>query len=161
MSGDESFNFSFSGLKTAVVNLLKTNEGRIGAGITVNDIAKNGDWQRDSSAVPVPDFSVNKITVNDIAASFQEAAVDVLVEKTVRAAVERGAKSVWLAGGVAANSLLRLKMKKKSDENGFSFSCPPLKYCTDNAAMVAMAGYWISRENRPGLPLSPSPGCSL
>ncbi|MCP6720164.1 MAG: tRNA (adenosine(37)-N6)-threonylcarbamoyltransferase complex transferase subunit TsaD [Patescibacteria group bacterium] len=77
----------------------------------------------------------------DIAASFQQAAIDVLVEKTVRAAKEFRAKSIMLSGGVAANKILRRKLKIKSSKLKASFFVAPTKFNTDNAAMIAVAAY--------------------
>ena len=74
----------------------------------------------------------------DLAASFQAAVVDVLVEKTKRAAQEYGVEQILLAGGVAANKLLRQEMSKRS---ALPVLCPPIYLCTDNAAMVAAAAY--------------------
>ncbi len=82
---------------------------------------------------------VNKI---DVASSFQQAAIDVLVEKTLRAAKEFGAKSVMLSGGVAANKALRKSLKTKSSELKANFFVPDFKYNLDNAAMIATAGYF-------------------
>ena len=77
--------------------------------------------------------------VNDLAASFQEAVVDVLVGKTIRAAKEFDAKNILVAGGVSANLLLRESIQEKAPCPVY---IPPLNLCTDNAAMVAAAGYY-------------------
>lgn len=111
--GEGSYNFSFSGLKTAVLNYL-------------NKAAQKG----------------TEIKSADLAASFQTSVVEVLVEKTINAASEYGVKTILLAGGVAANSMLRDNLKKRCQEEGFSLYYPPLEYCTDNAAMIACAGYY-------------------
>jgi tRNA N6-adenosine threonylcarbamoyltransferase len=103
----DSHDFSFSGLKTAVLRVVDRREER-------------------------------GLSVEDVAASFQESVVDVLVEKTRRAAAEFGVKQVLLAGGVAANALLREQMRARVD---LPVVYPPLEYCTDNAAMVGAAGY--------------------
>ena len=113
--GDDSrFDFSFSGLKTAVINHLY-------------------HARRKGEAVKIP----------DLAASFQEALVEVLVEKTVSAARVYGARAVLMAGGVAANSHLRRFMEQRlaSDLPHTAFHVPPLELCTDNAAMIAAAAY--------------------
>lgn len=102
------YEFSFSGLKTAVLYYLRDHT------------------------------DANRA---DIAASFQQAAVDVLVAKTIRAAKQFGAKSVLLSGGVASNKLLRKTLGKESEKIGCSFFVPDLKYNQDNAAMIAVAGY--------------------
>ncbi|RKY02315.1 tRNA (adenosine(37)-N6)-threonylcarbamoyltransferase complex transferase subunit TsaD [Candidatus Poribacteria bacterium] len=109
-SGD--YNFSFSGLKTAVRNfVMKAKaEGRLPR-------------------------------VEDIAASFQKAVVDVLVEKTIAAAEERGVSAVAVVGGVAANSKLREEMSARAAELGMAVYFPPMSLCTDNAAMIAGLAY--------------------
>jgi N6-L-threonylcarbamoyladenine synthase len=103
----DSYDFSFSGLKTAVLRIVKAHR----------------------HALPV---------VN-LAASFQVAVVDVLVEKAKRAAEEHHAEQILLAGGVSANKLLRQEMTERSD---LPVLCPPISLCTDNAAMVAGAAYF-------------------
>jgi N6-L-threonylcarbamoyladenine synthase len=112
LSGNKSLDFSFSGLKTAVRTFL----------------AKR-------SKEETPRFSIP-----DISASFQEAATDVLVSKTVLAANKNNLNRVVLTGGVAANSNLRTKMKNAGLSNGFSTHFPKSVFCTDNAAMIALAG---------------------
>ena len=128
----ESLDFSFSGLKTAVINYLKKQEE---SGISV-----------DSSA---------------LAAGFQDAVVDVLTKKTLRAAKENRVKTVLLCGGVAANATLREQFEKSCKKSGFAFFSPPLILCTDNAAMVARAA--IANKNRTSLlpTLSPQPNISF
>lgn len=110
---EDSFDFSFSGLKSSVLNYLNR--------------AKQMDEQ---------------VNIPDIAASFQEAVVDVLVTKTVRAAVEKGINTITLAGGVAANQYLRQKLLAVAKRCGIKVICPQLIYCTDNAAMIGCAGYF-------------------
>lgn len=110
---EDNFDFSFSGLKTAVLNYLNSLE------------------QRDQS-----------YSVADVAASFQQAVVDVLVDKTIKAAQKIGVTRIALAGGVAANSLLRGYMKRKAEECGFEVYYPSPVLCTDNAAMIACAAYY-------------------
>jgi N6-L-threonylcarbamoyladenine synthase len=107
---DDTLDFSFSGLKTAVIRYLD--------GL---------------SAEP---------HLPHIAASLQEAIVDVLVDHTFRAAQERGVKQVLIAGGVAANSRLQSAMKSKGEELGIKVIAPPPILCTDNAAMAAAAAYF-------------------
>ncbi|MDO9545589.1 MAG: tRNA (adenosine(37)-N6)-threonylcarbamoyltransferase complex transferase subunit TsaD [Pelolinea sp.] len=106
----DSWDFSFSGLKTAVLREVK-------------------NLQSDGVIIPV----------NDVAASFQTAVVDILVEKTFSAAEQFGAQHIIVAGGVSANRALR---KAISSQNQFQVHIPPLKLCTDNAAMIAAAGYF-------------------
>lgn len=105
---DDGFNFSFSGLKTAVLRQTKR-------------------------------YQPDKMPVADLAASFQEAVVDVLVTKTVSAAEQYGVTAVHLAGGVSANSGLRAAMKA---ELSIPVRYPPPILCTDNAAMIAAAAHW-------------------
>ena len=111
--GENSLDFSFSGLKSAVLNFL-------------NQSRQKG----------------KEIRIPDLAASFQQAVVDVLVEKTMRAAKLKGVSTVILAGGVAANSSLRAALERTCRESGLRLNLPPLSYCTDNAAMIAAAGYY-------------------
>jgi len=116
-SGEDNYDFSFSGLKTAVLRTLQ------------------GQYPGLKSDDPLPPDA----PVTDLAASFQTALVDVLVEKTTRAALEHGAKEVFIAGGVSANSALRAGMIQRV---GLPVRVPPLALCTDNAAMIAGAGYY-------------------
>lgn len=113
---DDSLNFSFSGLKSSVINHINRGKQR---GEVIN--------------------------INDIAASFQMAVVDVLTEK-VRRTIERyDIKAFALAGGVAANSLLRDRIKKLFDGR-YPYFIPPMEYCTDNGAMIACRGYYLYKE---------------
>jgi len=105
----EGYDFSFSGLKTAVVNHGRNN----------------------------PDLNVA-----DVAASFQAAAVDVLVAKARRAAADTGATSICIGGGVAANSLLRKRIVEACEQDGIAAFVPSRELCTDNAAMIAAAAWW-------------------
>jgi N6-L-threonylcarbamoyladenine synthase len=114
------YEFSFSGIKTAVWLYLKS-QGK-------------ERWQS---------------RMADIAASFQEAVVDMLVAPTVNATRACGVKRIVLSGGVAANSRLREKMKEKADAEGLEVFFPSPKFCTDNGAMIALAGYhWLKRGRR-------------
>jgi len=126
------YDFSFSGLKTAVVNFVN----------------------RESSRVPRVTNHEQRIT--DIVASFQAALVDVLVEKTIRAAREFNCQTITIAGGVSANSSLRQKMQEKAAEKGLTLILPPLAYCTDNAAMIGCAAFYkLAAGQSSGLELSP------
>ena len=102
---------------------------------------------------------------DDICASFQAAAVETLVTKTIRAARARKAKTVFLAGGVAANRLLRetLVAAAKKELDGVEAVIPPFEYCTDNAAMIAMAGYFrLSKKKQDGWEgMEPDPSWEL
>ena len=106
----DGYNFSFSGLKTAVLRLVKSFDGK-------------------------------ELPVNDICASIQECVSKTLVKKLKKALIERGYNQVVIAGGVAANSEIRKKVFALSDE-GFIVKAPAMKYCTDNASMVASCAYF-------------------
>ena len=86
-----------------------------------------------------------KLSPADLCASFQQAVIDVLVEKTLIAAEEFGVQRISLAGGVAANQPLRLALEQNCRQRGLSFYVPRFEYCTDNGAMIAMAGYQMAR----------------
>ncbi|WP_010242090.1 tRNA (adenosine(37)-N6)-threonylcarbamoyltransferase complex transferase subunit TsaD [Peptoniphilus rhinitidis] len=124
MIKDENYNFSFSGLKTAVLNYLNSSKLR-GEEIVVEDVCK----------------------------SFQEAVVDVLLEKTFRLAKEKKLDKVVLSGGVSANSRIREAFVEKGKKENIKIFYPDLKLCTDNAAMIASAAYYnyisgkVEKEN--------------
>lgn len=129
----DHFDFSFSGLKTAVLH--HTRE-------------MSPDQRRDSAP--------------DVAASFQAAVVDVLVAKTIRAAVSCGVRDVLVAGGVAANRVLRERMAATAHEHRLSLFIPPPPLCTDNAAMIAAAGaFRLGRGERAGFDLNANPRLPL
>ncbi|HEY4474634.1 MAG TPA: tRNA (adenosine(37)-N6)-threonylcarbamoyltransferase complex transferase subunit TsaD [Candidatus Paceibacterota bacterium] len=118
MINSKNYDFSYSGLKTAVLYLIR-------------------------------DLNLKKIdeqTKADIASSFQRSAVDVLVQKTMRAAKEFEVKSVLLSGGVSANKMLRSELQKNTTEAGIEYFQPPMKYTTDNAVMIAIAGYFNHKQ---------------
>jgi N6-L-threonylcarbamoyladenine synthase len=113
MVHEKNYNFSFSGLKTAVLR-------------HIQQLPKKLSPQQKA----------------DIAASFEEAAIDVLTRKAFRAAHEYKAKTIALAGGVAANKALRQRLKNLSAKQKMAFAMPPFELCTDNAAMIAIAAYF-------------------
>jgi N6-L-threonylcarbamoyladenine synthase len=113
--GRDSFDFSFSGLKTSVVNYVKVH--------------------------PEPPGGYSKELIKDIVSSFQEAVVEVLVKKTVQAAQHQGLKRIVLSGGVAANQRLRQKIIEESHQQQLKVYLPSPPFCTDNAAMVGVVGY--------------------
>jgi len=132
----ETFDFSFSGIKTAVLNYVKRNELSV--------------MGRDSSRI------THHALLNDIAASFQASVIDVLVKKTEWAIRKERIKRVILTGGVAANNELRKKMKKMCDERESEIFIPSAYLCTDNAAMIASAGHHhFKASNFAGLDLNP------
>ncbi|MCL4475157.1 MAG: tRNA (adenosine(37)-N6)-threonylcarbamoyltransferase complex transferase subunit TsaD [Nitrospirae bacterium] len=115
------FDFSFSGLKTAVLNFLRTKVG---------------------SRKPNAELrTLNSELVKDICASFQQAVVDVLVRKTEWAAKEEKVRRVTISGGVGANSALRRELALMAKKGGLQLFIPPAALCTDNAAMIAAAAY--------------------
>jgi N6-L-threonylcarbamoyladenine synthase len=115
----ETLDFSFSGMKTAVLNFMRS-------------CAAGRDTRSDAGDVKL---------VENISASFQAAVIDVLVRKTEWAIRKKRVGNVTLAGGVAANSALRERIKKMAEERGVEVFVPPPALCTDNAAMIAVAGY--------------------
>lgn len=120
MAKSKDYNFSYSGLKTAVLYLLR-------------------------------DMKTKKLTKrikSDVAASFQKAAIEVLVQKTLRAAKEYKVKAILLSGGVSANKLLRHELRIASAEASVKYIEPAMAYTTDNAAMIAVAGYFQSLKNK-------------
>lgn len=114
---DSSYNFSFSGLKSAVINLAHNFEQR---GIELNK--------------------------EDLATTFQDVVVETVCKKTLRALKDKNVKRLIIAGGVAANSSLREALKKECEKNGIDCSYPELRYCTDNAAMIGAAGYFAYKR---------------
>lgn len=116
---DDSYDFSFSGLKSAVINLAHNEEqrGRL----------------------------INK---QDLACSFQNRVVGILTKKTMRALQEYNVKNLIVAGGVSANRGLREKLTELCKENNINLTIPEIKYCTDNAAMIGAAGYYAYKIGR-------------
>ena len=116
---DDSYNFSFSGLKSAVINLAHNEEQR-----------------------------GNELNKEDLATSFQIVAIESITTKIKKAIVEKNIKNVIVAGGVAANKGLRAAMEQIAEELHVDLSIPPMKYCTDNATMIAAAGYYAYLDGR-------------
>lgn len=130
---DGSLDFSFSGLKTAVVNF-----------------AHRAKQRRE------------QVDKRDLAASFQQAVVDVLVDKTMLAVQKYGVQAVMMAGGVAANSALRWQLADQARQAGVEMTYPPPILCTDNAAMIACAGYYkYLRQDFAPLTLNAVPNLKL
>ena len=144
-SGD--YQFSFSGIKTSVRYFVEKARR---AGVLV-------EGEQDVSST-----NADMITVEDIAASFQAAVVDVLVYKSLLAAKATGAKAVTLTGGVAANSQLRTSLKTAATEIGAEVYYPPMSLCTDNGAMIAGIAYQKYKQGlRDGLSLNAAANGSI
>ncbi len=116
---DDSYNFSFSGIKSAVINLAH-NEKQRG----------------------------NDINVYDLSASFQDVVTEILSKKTMRAINEYNVKQLLVAGGVSANKGLREKLKELCEKNNVDLVVPKFSYCTDNAAMIGAAAYYMYLDKR-------------
>ena len=116
---DDSYNFSFSELKSAVINLSHNEEQR-----------------------------GNEIRKEDLAKSFQKVSIEAITSKLRKAIIENNIKNVIVAGGVAASQGLRNAMQELTEELSVELSIPPMKYCTDNAAMIAAAGYYAYQDGR-------------
>lgn len=120
------YDFSFSGLKTAVLNL-------------INNSKQKGET----------------VDVNDVAASFQQTVCDIIAERLMGAAEELGHQTVVLAGGVSANSGIRTRLEQECQKRGIQLFMPPLCYCGDNAAMIAAQGFYeISAAKIAGIDLN-------
>ncbi len=116
---DDSYNFSFSGIKSAVINL-------------VNKEKMHG----------------NVVRVNDLACTFQDRVVNILTKKTMKALKHYGVKNLIIAGGVSANSGIRDAFSELCLKDGISLSIPKMEHCTDNAAMIGAAGYYAYKLGR-------------
>lgn len=129
----DSYDFSFSGLKTAVMNYVNNEEQR-----------------------------GNEININDLAASFQEAVVDSLASNLIKAIKEYDVESAVLSGGVAANQRLREVIAERLKEHNLELFYPPLELCTDNAAMIGAVAYYqyLDRDFAP-LSISANPSLKL
>lgn len=129
----EEYDFSFSGLKSAVLNYL-------------NQCSMKGE----------------EVVTADVAASFQKAVIDVLVDHSMDAVKKYGLKKFAIAGGVASNSSLRAAFEKRCAEEGIEFFHPSPIYCTDNAAMIGVAGYYeFINGTRHGYDLNAVPALKL
>ncbi|TDI93393.1 MAG: tRNA (adenosine(37)-N6)-threonylcarbamoyltransferase complex transferase subunit TsaD [Caldithrix sp.] len=130
---DSELDFSYSGLKTAVLYHLQSLSPE----------------ERERSKA-------------DVAASFQKAAIEILIENSLKALEKYQIDQLALAGGVACNSLLRNRLKEESEKHGFKLFTPPLNLCTDNAAMIVRAGrFYLERGERSEFSLSPVPSLRL
>ena len=130
---DNTYDFSFSGIKSAVINLV------------------HNEKQRN-----------NEINKENLAASFQETVVGILVKKTVKAIKEYNVKQLLVAGGVSANSYLREELSKACKELDIELLMPKLKYCTDNASMIGAAAYYeYLNKDFADFSLDPEPGLDL
>ena len=136
----DSSDFSFSGIKTSVLYWLRDH-----------------GFHSNENLPPIPSGQLR-----DLCASFQAAVVDVLVRKTVQAALKLGVKDVAVAGGVSANSELRKRLQAAANENLFRLFIPEFEYCTDNAAMIAQLG-WMKLKSgiRSDFHLSAVPNLSI
>ncbi len=123
----ETLDFSFSGIKTAVVNYVTGHGSRITS-------------YREKLS------SITRHSLPDLVASFQEAVVDMLIKNTLRAAKIKGVKRIVLAGGVASNSRLRKRLGEEAKAKGLGLYYPREELCTDNAAMIACCGYYKLKE---------------
>lgn len=173
---DCPYDFSFSGLKSAVLNYINIEKMKL------RDAAKTKaeDEFSDSKPAPVlakhgvptggetegtescPEVFSDGTTKADLAASFQAAVVDVLVTRTIAAAKAQGVNTVAIAGGVASNSALRNRMREVGEANGMKVLYPEPVLCTDNAAMIGAAAYYeFLRGNTADLTLNAVPGLRL
>ena len=118
MLHEKNFDFSFAGLKTAVLRIVEAEKN------------------------PTDDFKKR------VAREFEDAATEVLIEKTFRAAEEYAAKTIIVGGGVSANTHIKTELKKQADEAGVQLLISPLEFATDNAVMIALAGYFKARDNK-------------
>ena len=116
---DNTYNFSFSGLKSAVINLVHNEEQR-----------------------------GNEIRKKDLATSFQNTVVEIITKKTMKALKEKNVKNLIVAGGVAANSGIRSKLMELCEKENIHYTFPDIKYCTDNATMIAASGYFAYQLGR-------------
>ncbi|HEX2912743.1 MAG TPA: tRNA (adenosine(37)-N6)-threonylcarbamoyltransferase complex transferase subunit TsaD [Chloroflexia bacterium] len=144
-----SYDFSFSGLKTAVLRKVQEYQAP-----PPKPAPFSGSLQPQMQSTPHSKPAIKEgqeqLPVADVAASFQQAVVDVLATKTVQAAVEYKARQILIAGGVAANKALRKALSEKAAEHNLKVTFPPPIFCTDNAAMVAAAAYFKLKADKKG-----------
>lgn len=112
----KNYDFSFSGLKTSIIYFIK------------NRLEKNSNFIKNN--------------INDLCSSIQHSIVEILVQKTIKCAIDNNLKHICIVGGVSANSHLRYKLNAECLNNDFDLFYPKINYCTDNAAMVAVSGYF-------------------
>jgi N6-L-threonylcarbamoyladenine synthase len=162
----DSYDFSFSGLKTALLRTCEQYRKPEPPRASVRSRVTRGE--------PFPEHQPPAyqptMPVGELAAAYQESIVDVLVEKTVRAAQQEHARSVMLSGGVSANGPLRRRMESRLRSLKIPLFVPEPQFCTDNAAMIAGAAYWVVRRGaqagweldvRAQLPWSELPGARV
>jgi N6-L-threonylcarbamoyladenine synthase len=136
-----SFDFSFSGLKTAVLYYLRDHR-----------LLRDSRLASPAGSTEVEHSEPSSTLLANICASFEAAVVDVLVEKSIRAAEQYDVKDIGVAGGVSANSELRRRMKEEGETRGFRIHFPKMEYCTDNGAMIAYVGWLRLRAGISPLP---------
>lgn len=140
---EDTLDFSFSGLKTAVLREVQRHSDKLGASASKIS-SENPKEHRDFGVANAPqnDELFEDKLIADLARATQDAIIDVLVEKTMRATLTRNAKSVLLCGGVAANQTLRDHFLTACEKYNINFFVPSRRLCTDNGAMIAAAGYF-------------------
>lgn len=159
-----TYDFSFSGLKTAMLHLAEGVSGVHSTQQSASSAEQRGEGKQVSQYTRMGTQAAQRGSPNIsmLASSFQEAVVDVLAVKTRLAAQEYHVKQVMLAGGVAANLSLRTRLEQELLPLRIRLSYPPIEFCTDNAAMIASAAFFhLSRGETSDLNLDVHPGLSL
>ncbi len=136
---DNRLDFSFSGIKTAVVNYVRNTSAA----------GKNRGIKQKKGKPEVIEIKDKKLMA-DILASFQNTVVGMLLDNTLAAAEIKNTKTIVIGGGVAANSCLRRKFREAAEKEGLKLYYPEISLCTDNAAMIACAGYYRIKKRKPG-----------